>query len=134
MLPDEFLLIVLYFLFCFLVFTYLVASLLILIPSLFFLLPPYSFFPICISILTLFCLINISPTYICFTLVNMEVLSVSFSVLYPFFPSTHILPCLHIATLSPAVHPRTGIHECRNTACWGLPCAHVPDAVSYKGM
>lgn len=36
MLPDEFLLIVLYFLFCFLVFTYPVASLLILMPSLYF--------------------------------------------------------------------------------------------------
>lgn len=129
----SFLLIVLYFLFSFLVFTYLVASLLILMPSLYsFLLPLYSFFPICVSILMFFCSINLSPTYICFTLVNMEV-HISFSV-YPFFPSTHILPYLHVATLSPAVHPRAGIHECRNAACWGLPCTHISDTMPYKGM
>lgn len=102
--------------------------------SLIFLLPLYSFFPICVSILMFFCSTNISPTYICFTLVNMEVLSVSLSVLYPFFPSTHTLPWLHIATLSPAVHPRTGVHEHRNTACWGLPGTLILDAVSYKDM
>lgn len=80
-------------------------------------------------------LLNKHPTHLhLFTLVNREVLFISFSVLYPFFPSTHVLPCLYMATLSSAVHPCAGIRECKNPACWGLPATHVPHAVSHKDM
>lgn len=41
---------------------------------------PYVHFPICVSILMLLCLLNSSPTYTCFPLINLGALSVSFYV------------------------------------------------------
>lgn len=75
----------------------------------------------------LLCSINISPTYICPTGVDVEVLSVSFCVV----PVLSICP--H-APLPSAELPHPGIWECGNTASCGLPGAHIPDTVSYEGM